>query len=138
MRRTVLFLLVSALAAAGVLTAPARADAYWKAPCLSGTKRPVCYFWTGKATFVADGDTIDVDIFGDGTAAPKRVRMMGVNAMEQRVYSSIPRARRGECHSLAATARLEGLIRGGGRRVRLSAQNPSSRSGRRLRRMVLA
>ena len=31
---------------------------------------PLCTFWTGKVTFVADGDTIDVDIAGDGRRTP--------------------------------------------------------------------
>ena len=51
----------------------------------------------GKVTFIADGDTINVDIDGDGTHTPKRIRITGIQAMEQTTY---PAARR----SAAATA----------------------------------
>ena len=43
--------------------------------------------------------------------AAQHVRMTGINAMEQSVYSSIASRRRGECHALEATSRLEQLIR---------------------------
>ncbi len=37
-------------------------------PCKPGGSPdgPLCTFWKGKVTLVADGDTIDVDIAGDG------------------------------------------------------------------------
>ena len=44
-------------------------------------------------------------------ARRQHVRMTGFNAMEQTVYSSIASRRRGECHALEATSRLEQLIR---------------------------
>ncbi len=69
--------------------------------------------WTGRVTHIADGDTFDVDIAGDGTSTPKRIRLTGVQAMEI-----------GECHSKAAANRLEALI--GGKTVRLTAQDPNS------------
>jgi endonuclease YncB( thermonuclease family) len=121
------------LTALGASFAP-DADAA-RGPCLAGKKRPLCYHWTARVTAVHDGDTITANILGDGSSG-KRVRMTGINAMEQTRYSSNPDVRRGHCHSLAATARLERLIRLGSRRVRLSAQHPSSRSGPRLRRAV--
>ena len=62
--------------------------------------------------------------------------MTGINAMELRVYSHTAARRRGECHAVAATARLEQLIRRGGWRVRLAAQDPRSHSNVRLRRQV--
>jgi hypothetical protein len=65
-----------------------------------------------------------------------RVRITGIQAMEQDVYSSRASRRRGACHALEATDRLLGLLRSGGRRVRLAAQDPRSRSGRRLWRSV--
>jgi hypothetical protein len=33
---------------------------------------------TGPVTFVADGDTIDVDVAGDGTSTSVRVRIAGI------------------------------------------------------------
>ena len=46
------------------------------------------------------------------------------------------RARRGECHAVEATARLEQLLKAGKYRVRLLAQDPASRSVGRLRRSL--
>ena len=83
---------------------------------------------------VADGDTLDVDIAGDGTRRPRRVRLTGIQAMEQRVYSTRPSRRRGDCHALEATARLERLVRAARGAVRLSARRATSRTGSRLRR----
>jgi endonuclease YncB( thermonuclease family) len=101
--------------------------------CTPAPDSPRCHFWHGKVVFVADGDTIDVRIRGAGV---RRVRMTGVNAMEMTRYSHTRAKRRGHCHAVAATNRLESLLRRGHNRVRLAAQHPSSRSGRRLRRQV--
>jgi endonuclease YncB( thermonuclease family) len=117
--------------AALVLAAPAAAST---GRCVPGG--PTCTFWTGKVTLVADGDTIDVDIAGDGTHRPRRIRITGINATELSVYSHTPSRRRGECHGVEATARLEQLIRRSRWRVRLAAQARSSHSGVRLRRQV--
>jgi micrococcal nuclease len=139
MRRTssILLLLVALVVVAAV--APARAAAA-TGPCLlapaAAAGGPVCTIWKGKVTFVADGDTIDVDLAGDGTKRARRIRITGLQAMEQTAYSSRARRRRGACHALAATARLEGLIRRARGVVRLAAQDPASRSGARLRRSV--
>ena len=116
--------------AAAVLPASAHAAS---GPCTADAGSPRCQYWYGKATFFADGDTIDVRLPG---ARVRRVRLTGINAMEQSRYSRYPSRRRGACHALAATARLERLIRRGGRRVRLAAQDPASAAGRRLRRQV--
>jgi endonuclease YncB( thermonuclease family) len=124
------------VAAAFALIAAPQADAYWKAPCVAGTQRPVCFFWKGKVTSVADGDTIDVDVYGDGTSKAKRIRMTGINAMEHSAYSADPAERRGACHALEATARLEEIV--GDRVVRLGARDPGSMSGARYRRTVAA
>jgi micrococcal nuclease len=127
-------LLVRLLAVAVVFAvwpSPAAASA---GPCLPGG--PSCTFWTGKVVFVADGDTIDVDVAGDGTRKPRRVRLTGFNAMELRRYSSIASRRRGDCHAVEATARLDQLLRRGHRRVRLAAQDPASHANVRLRRQV--
>jgi endonuclease YncB( thermonuclease family) len=118
------------------LLVPAVGEAASKGPCVAGTKRPLCHWSRGKVTFVADGDTIAVDVFGDGTSKPIRVRLTGINAMEHYTYSRDPRRRRGECHALEATARLERVIKGGRRIVRLSSQARDPKAGRRHRRAV--
>jgi endonuclease YncB( thermonuclease family) len=92
--------------------------------------------WHGRVTSFDDGDTIKVDIAGDGTKVAKRVRITGIQAMEQSVYSNTPSKRRGQCHALEATARLEHLIRRSHRRVRLFAQRASSHAKARLRRSI--
>jgi endonuclease YncB( thermonuclease family) len=92
--------------------------------------------WYGKVTSFDDGDTVKVDIAGDGRRSPVRVRLTGIQAMEQTVYSNTPSRRRGECHALEATARLEKLIRRSRRRVRLTAQHASSHARLRLRRQL--
>jgi hypothetical protein len=84
-------------------------------------------------TFVADGDTIDVRLPGLGV---RRIRLTGINAMEQTRYSHYASRRRGHCHALAATARLAQLIHESHNLVRLAAQNPDSVAGNRLRRQV--
>jgi endonuclease YncB( thermonuclease family) len=117
-----------ALVAAG-FALPAAAGAS-TGPCARGG--PTCHFWTGKVTFIADGDTIDVRIGG----AVHPIRITGINAMELTRYSKYPGRRRGDCQGVAATNRLEHLLRQGDLRVRLAARNPASRSGHRLRRQV--
>jgi endonuclease YncB( thermonuclease family) len=117
------------------------AGAEWPGPCLSGitagTTTPVCHFWPGKMKWVDDGDTIDVNMpTSTGKRKTVRVRIVGIQAMEQTVYTSNPRRRRGDCHAIQATARLEQLIRKSRGRVRLGAQDPTSASGRRVRRSV--
>jgi endonuclease YncB( thermonuclease family) len=87
-------------------------------------------------TFVADGDTLDVDVFGDGTSRPLRLRVIGINATELSVYSHDPRKRRGACHAVEAAARLDRLVRGSRRLVRLSSQQRVSKAGHRYRRSV--
>jgi endonuclease YncB( thermonuclease family) len=132
--RLAFFILVLAIGA-GLAAAPATAQARVGSCLVPGVTVP-CTVWTGKVTFVGDGDTIYVDLKGDGTKKSIHVRMTGLNATEQYVYTSNPRARRGECHSLEATARLEQLIKRSRGRVRLAALDPSSHSGRRWRRSV--
>jgi endonuclease YncB( thermonuclease family) len=85
-------------------------------------------------TSVNDGDTIDVDVAGDGTRRPRRIRLTGIQAMEQTVYST--KRRQGECHAVGATLRLEALIRQGKRAVRLTAADPYSVSRKRFMRSV--
>jgi endonuclease YncB( thermonuclease family) len=94
----------------------------------------MCHFWTGKATAVDDGDTITVDIDGDHTSRPFVVRLSTVQAMELSDYRG--KHRRGECHGVEATLRLEQLIKRSGWRVRLAAQDPNSHADKRLSRSV--
>jgi endonuclease YncB( thermonuclease family) len=117
-----------------VIAAPVAASAAG-GPCTAAADSPQCTFWSGRTVFIDDGDTIDVDIAGDGHGR-RRIRITGLNAMELTRYSKYRDRRRGECHGVAATNRLEQLIRRGHMRVRLAAQDPRSRSGHRLRRQV--
>lgn len=96
----------------------------------------------GTVTFVPDGDTIDVRI-GDRV---QRVRFAGTQAMELHTYRSDLAEADGECHALAATARLRTLLGGrrvvgssmrtDGVRVRLTARRASSSSRDRDQRFV--
>ncbi len=125
----VLALLIVLQAAAS----PARAAEGDAGPCTGERGSPSCQFAYGDVAFVADGDTIDVSIRGVGM---RRIRVTGINAMEHTRYSKHASRRRGACHALAATARVEGLLKAGGGTVRLAAQDPQSMAGRRLRRQV--
>jgi endonuclease YncB( thermonuclease family) len=128
-------LLACLIALVALAVAPAAAEAR-TGSCLAPGFKQVCTVWTGKVTYIGDGDTIYVDVKGDKTTKSLHIRMTGFNAMEQTVYSNIASRRRGECHALEATARLEQLIRGSRGRVRLAALNPGSHSGARPRRAV--
>ena len=66
MRRLILLFLTALLAATA---APAAAEAASRGQCLLRKSGPQCYLWTGKVTFIADGDTVYVDIDGDGSRA---------------------------------------------------------------------
>ena len=126
--------LLTALLLAAVLGGlPAAAHAA-RGPCVVGTSGPSCAVWTGAVTFVGDGDTIYVDVFGDGTTASHRIRITGIQAMEQSVYSAT--RRQGDCHAAEATQRLERLIRRGRSIVRLAAEDPESVSRNRFMRTV--
>lgn len=79
----------------------------------------------GRTVGIVDGDTILVDIWGDGTGTARRVRFTGVNSNEP-----------GQCHAADATSRTRDLALG--RVVHLLAIDKGSRSQGRLRRTVLA
>jgi endonuclease YncB( thermonuclease family) len=117
----------AACVAALIVLAPA-ASAARQGPCVPGTSAPTCAVWTGKVVFVDDGDTVDVDLDGDRDHRATRVRIAGIQAMEQTAYSRDPARRRGSCNALQATARLDGLVRRARGVVRLTAQNPGTRS----------
>jgi endonuclease YncB( thermonuclease family) len=133
------------LAFCALLCQPASARNRWTGPCVAGQKRPVCHFWKAKIVTksggkpiagIADGDTIRVRIYGNRSAAPKSVRFVGINAMELSRYSNQRHLRRGACHGLEATALVEKYINRAHRVVRLGAQHPGSRTGKRLYRSV--
>lgn len=107
------------------------------ARCLPGGAGPACHVWTGKVVSVNDGDTVDVDVDGDGTRRAFPIRFAGVQAMELTRYDSRhPSRRRGQCQAVAATNLVERLIRRSHRRLRLSAQRPGTRFGHRLGRTI--
>jgi endonuclease YncB( thermonuclease family) len=106
------------------------------ASCLAPATGVTCHVWSGKVTFMGDGDTVYVDVAGDGRRGSVPVRITGINANEQTVYSNVASRRRGECHALEATARLEQLLRRNKWRVRLYAIDPESHSGSRLKRVL--
>jgi endonuclease YncB( thermonuclease family) len=118
------------LACAAAAPAPVAAAT---GPCVPGG--PTCHFWKGRVTFIADGDTINVKVRGDARAF-RNIRITGINAMELRRYSKYASRRRGDCHGVEATARLEHLLRAGHLRVRLAAQDVNAYSGHRWRREV--
>jgi endonuclease YncB( thermonuclease family) len=132
-RKIYTVLLVAATAAVAAVAPPAEAH---KTRCTSDPGSPRCHVWYGKVKLVADGDTIDVDLYGDHSRERARIRLTGINAPELHRYSHYANRRRGECHGVAATNRLESLIRRGHWRVRIAAQHPRSHSGARLRRQI--
>ncbi len=73
---------------------------------------------------MGDGDTIDVDVAGDGAAQAWHVRITGIQAMELSRYSTFASERRGACHAREATRRMEELVLH--RRVRLLSQRRES------------
>jgi endonuclease YncB( thermonuclease family) len=83
-------------------------------------------------TSVNDGDTFDVRIDGDRSRRTYTVRLTGYNSTEETRYSNKPSERRGECTAVEATAQVDKLLRLSHKRVRLAAQDPSSRSSYRL------
>ena len=87
--------------------------------------------WNGKVRYVDDGDTLDADVPGDGFGGLLRVRIIGIQAMEQTSYRAAQRA--GDCHAVDATNRLEQLVKSK-KKIRVTSLYPESRSrGRRLR-----
>ena len=130
--RRFLPLLLIAIAAAAALPAAASAKT-GRCLCASG---PQCYVWTGKVTFVPTATRSTSTSTATGRGRRVHVRIGGLNAMEQTVYTSRASQRRGECHALEATSRLDQLLKAAKYKVRLEAQDPASRSGSRLRRSI--
>jgi endonuclease YncB( thermonuclease family) len=94
--------------------------------------RATCQVWTAKVKTINDGDTIGVDIDGDGSRRIWQIRFTGIQAMEETRYSNDPRKLRGQCHAVAAALFVYKLMRKGHRRVRLTSQNPHTDSEGRL------
>src|SRR4051794_21149540 len=136
MRRVLLPVLAALAVVLPSLITASAADAQGLVPCIAGTTGPLCHAWIAKTTFIADGDTIRVDIQGDGTHAERTIRFTGINAMELSRYSKYAARRRGSCHGIEATSLVERLIKRSHGVVRLTAQNPNSVTGHRLRRSV--
>jgi micrococcal nuclease len=80
----------------------------------------------GKVVFVDDGDTIDVNLKGDGTNRPARIRYIAVQAMELSVYSKTLSKLRGQCWGVAAAVNLHSLIYH--HKVRLTSRHANSYS----------
>jgi endonuclease YncB( thermonuclease family) len=114
---------------AALLCLPAAAHAQ-TGPCVLGKPHsPKCRLWNGKVTFIGDGDTVNVRFNGQSKKTPgTRIRLTGIQAMEEYTYTSDPKKRRGECHANEATARLEYLVKLSKGRVQLAAQHPGSAS----------
>ena len=125
------------LALACVLLAPAPAAHAKSGPCLPEYPQGAqCKIWQGTVRYVDDGDTLDADVPGDGLGGLLRVRIIGIQAMEQTTYRAAQRA--GDCHAVDATNRLEQLVKRSKKRIRVASLYPESRSrGRRLRSVAL-
>jgi endonuclease YncB( thermonuclease family) len=116
------------------LLVPASAPAA-SGPCLPDGGGPRCEVQIAKVPRkggVNDGDTIDVRLGG----RVEHVRFVAVQAMELTRYSVTPSKWRGECMAVAAARFVERVIRRGGYRVRLSAQQPRRDTAGRLLRSV--
>src|SRR3954454_10012106 len=109
MRRILFALLGSLVLSAAFLPGAASARAR-PGSCLLRAHFPTCYVWFGKVTFISDGHTVSVYFDGDGTHRSQRIRITGIQAMEQTTYPVSPSKRRGECHAVEATARLQQLL----------------------------
>jgi endonuclease YncB( thermonuclease family) len=117
----------------GALLAPVPAAQAKSGPCMPEYPHGAqCTVWHGKVRYVDDGDTLDADVPGDGLGGLLRIRVIGIQAMEQTSYRAAQRA--GYCHALDATNRLEQLIKRSKKKIRVASLYPESRSrGRRLR-----
>jgi endonuclease YncB( thermonuclease family) len=138
MRRTKLSTTALAALLSLLMVGIGGAQAQPTGPChLGGSHSPTCRLWYGKATFIGDGDTLNVRLDGmKKKAVGPRIRITGIQAMEEYVYTTDRKRRRGECHANEATARLEYLVKLSKGRVQLAAQDPSSSSRRRPLRQV--
>ena len=125
---------LAALVASTLALLPAAAPAA-TGPCRPGDPAsPTCQVWMGTERTINDGDTIGVDIDGDGSHRVFQIRFIGIQAMEETIYSNNESKLRGQCHAVAAAREVYALMRRGRHRVRLTAQNPQvDRLGRLFR-----
>jgi endonuclease YncB( thermonuclease family) len=128
--------LTASLAAAICLLCWSSQAAAATGSCGPAANAPKCKLQYGTVTFIGDGDTVSVRLDGHKKDPPVHVRITGIQAMEEHVYTTSPSLRTGECHANEATARLEYLVKLSKGRVQLAAQSLSSHSGNRLRRQV--
>jgi endonuclease YncB( thermonuclease family) len=115
-------LIASLLLALSLLPAPSAGAA--SGPCFPGAGGAPCRFQSARVISTNDGDTVNVRL--SGSRRIYAVRFRSVQAMELRRHSDHRSRRRGECHAVAATNRVEDLVRASHMRVRLSSQHPSS------------
>jgi micrococcal nuclease len=80
----------------------------------------------GKVVFVDDGDTVDVNLAGDGTNRPVRIRYIAVQSMELSVYSKTLSKMRGQCWGVEAAKFMHSLVYN--RKVRLTSRHADSYS----------
>jgi micrococcal nuclease len=80
----------------------------------------------GKVVFVDDGDTVDVNLAGDGTNRPVRIRFIAVQSMELSVYSKTLSKLRGQCWGVEAAKFMHSLVYN--RKVRLTSRHANSYS----------
>lgn len=113
-----------ALAATAGLVAPLLVSTAGPAGAAAARER-------GTVVFVADGDTVDIDVAGDGTSRPARVRFIGIQTMELSRYSHTLSKLRGDCWGVEAARNLHGIL--DGQQVRLTARKSTSTSGRNVR-----
>ena len=94
---------LSLLALVGALHPPRLRPPQAKSgPCLPEYPHGAqCTSGQGKVRYVDDGDTLDADVPGDGLGGLLRVRIIGIQAMEQTSYRAAQRA--GDCHAVDAT-----------------------------------
>lgn len=65
------------------------------------------YSAKGYVTYVTDGDTVGVDVYGDGTKTPVHIRMGGIQTME---IGSASTTSDDACHARAAQVRMGQLV----------------------------
>jgi micrococcal nuclease len=85
----------------------------------------------GKVVFVDDGDTLDVNLQGDGTSRPARIRFIAVQTMELSVYSHTLSKLRGQCWGVEAAKHLHSLVYH--HKVRLTSRHANSYSAKNVR-----
>ena len=85
---------LAALALASALILPAPAAQAKSGACLPDYPHGAhCKVWNGKVRYVDDGDTLDANVPGDGLGGLLRVRIIGIQAMEQTVLPHRPARR---------------------------------------------